>query len=114
MVEVINFNRIIGKTNCVSVDKTDTVVMAYRHGRKGPTPMVLNREPEDCSSLTVILKKDHNSGNYILITAFFGDSSEKEPWDPSIISGSEEHQKAKDFWATHALVYDPSTIAQMA
>lgn len=110
--EVIPFERVIGKTTCVNVDETDTIVMAYRKGRLGPTPMVLNREPSDCSSLVVILKKI-GSTDYILRTTFIGGLSEREPWDPSI-RDSEEQQKAEAFWHTHALIYDENIIAKVA
>lgn len=110
--EVIPFERVIGKTTCVNVDETDTIVMAYRKGRLGPTPMVLNREPSDCSSLVVILKKIGNT-DYILRTTFIGGLSEREPWDPSI-RDSEEQQKAEAFWHTHALIYDENIIAKVA
>lgn len=110
--EAIPFERVIGKTTCVSVDETDTIVMAYRKGRLGPTPMVLNRKPSDCSTLVVILKKMGNS-DYILRTTFIGGLSEREPWDPSI-ADSEEQQRAEDFWSTHALIYDESIIVQTA
>lgn len=110
--EVIPFGRVIGKTTCVTVDKTDTIIKAYRKGRLGPTPMVLNREPSDCSTLVVILKKIGIS-DYILITTFIGGLSEREPWDPSI-TYPEEQQRAEAFWSTHALIYDESIIAQTA
>ncbi len=111
--EAISFGRVIGKSTCVTVDETDTIVMAYRKGRLGPTPMVINREPSDCSTLVVILKKIGND-KYILITTFIGQMSEREPWDPAIVSGSEEQQKAEAFWSTHALIYDESIIAKIA
>lgn len=110
--EVVVFDRVIGKTTCVSVDKTDTIVMAYRKGRMGPTPMVLNRESSDCSTLVLILKKIGNS-DYIIITTYIGGLSEREPWDPSI-SSPEEQQRAEAFWSTHALIYDESIITRMA
>ena len=108
-----DFGRTIGQSTCVTVDETDTIVMAYRKGRKGPTPMVLNRTSEDCSSLVIILKKIGND-EYILVTTFVGEPSEKEPWDPYLVPGSEEHQKAQAYWSTHALVYDESIIARLA
>lgn len=110
--EVVPFDRVIGKTTCVTVDETDTIVMAYRKGRLGYTPMVLNRDPSDCSTLVVILKKIGDS-DYILITTFIGGLAEREPWDPSI-SSPEEQQRAEAFWSTHALIYDESIIAKTA
>lgn len=108
--ETINFGRIIGKTTCVKVDNTDTIIMARRKGRKGPTPLVLGRTAEDCSSLVVILRKC-DDGDYILVTYFIGILSEREPWDPAIIPGSAEHQRAITFWNTHALIYDERIVA---
>lgn len=110
--EAISFERVIGKTTCVTINEKDTIVMAYRKGRLGATPMVLNREPSDCSSLVVILKKIGDT-DYILRTTFIGGLSEREPWDPSI-RDSEEQQKAEDFWSTHALIYDESIIVKTA
>ncbi len=109
--ESIPFGRVIGKSTCVTVDETDTLVMTYRKGRLGPTPMVLNREPSECSTLVVILKKIGDS-DYILITTFIGELSEREPWDLAIVPGSEEQQRAEAFWSTHALIYDESIIAK--
>lgn len=109
----VPFERVIGKSTCVTVDETDSIVMAYRKGRLGPTPMVLNREPSDCSTLAVILKKIADS-DYILRTTFIGELSEREPWDPSITPGSEEQQRAEAFWSTHALIYDESIIVKTA
>ncbi len=111
--KLVMFDRIIGQTTCVTVDETDTVVKAFRKGRKGPTPMVLNRTPMDCNSLVVILKKIGDD-EYILITTFVGQMSEREPWDPAIVPGSLEQQKAEAFWSTHALIYDESIIVQIA
>ena len=108
-----DFGRVIGQSTCVAVDETDTVVMAYRKGRKGPTPLVVDREPEDCSSMVVILKK-LETNEYLLITSFVGQLSEKEPWDPYLVPGSPEHQRAVAFWSTHALIYDESIIDHLA
>lgn len=108
--ETINFGRIIGKTTCVKVDNTDTIIMARRKGRKGPTPLVLGRTAEDCSSLVVILRKC-DDGDYILVTYFIGILSEREPWDPAIVPGSAEEQRAITFWNTHALIYDERIVA---
>lgn len=111
--ELVSFDRVIGKSTCVTVDETDTIVMAYRKGRLGPTPMVLNRNPSDCSTLVVILKKIVND-EYIIVTTFIGGLSEREPWDPAIKPGSAERQKAEAFWSTHALIYDESIIVKIA
>ena len=109
---VVNMGEQVGFTNCVAISDKDQVVMAVRKKRFGPTPMVLNREPEPCNSVVIILKKGYDGeGEYfIMITAFVGEGSEPEPWDRQLIPGSKEHQKAVLFWQTHALLYDEEMI----
>lgn len=109
---VINLGEQVGFTNCVAVNEKDAIIMAFRKNRFGPTPMVLNREPEPCNSVVIILKKGYdNEGEYfILITAFVGEGSEPEPWDKQLVPGSKAHQKAVEFWRTHALIYDDKLI----
>jgi hypothetical protein len=43
--------------------------------------MVIDREPEDCDTITVILLKAKNKNFYRLITAYIGFLAEPEPWD---------------------------------
>lgn len=107
----ISFNRLIGKNTCVNVDKTDTIIMAYRKGRLGPTPMVLNRVPEDCYTLVVVMRKIGDN-EYSLRTTFIGKKAEREPWDS--IQDPEEFQRAKAFWSTHALIYDENIVEKIA
>lgn len=118
--EVINMNRVIGKSNCVSINEEDEIVYVIRKGRNGPTPMVKNREGMDCSHLTVILKKV-DVDSYILISAFIGTESEPEPWDSNFYDpftwekkdniDEDAYQKSLLFWNTHALIYDESEIS---
>lgn len=108
----INFNQPIGKQSCVEVGPEDEIVMVYRKGRSGRTPMVKNREMEPCSSLTIILKKDQSDeidDTYKMITAFIGGDSTREPWDPNV-ENEEEYHACEDFWSSHALVYDENLI----
>ena len=109
---VVNMGEQVGFTNCVSVSDEDQVVMAVRKNRFGPTPMVLNRRPEPCNSVVIILKKgvDSEGEYFILITSFVGEGSEPEPWDRQLVIGSKEHQAAVLFWQTHALIYDDEAI----
>lgn len=109
--EQVRFNQPIGKKTCVEIGPEDDIVMIYRKGRSGQTPMVKNREAEPCDLLTVIIGKDGSGDNdsYKLVTSFIGGGSEREPWDPNIES-DEEKQKCKDFWDSHALVYDDNLI----
>lgn len=109
---VVNLGRVVGNTSCVSVTANDTVIMAVRKNRFGPTPMVIGRTPEPCSSVVIILKKvsDSDGEFFILITAFIGNGSEPEPWDKQLMPGSPEYKKAVFFWQTHALLYDEEMI----
>lgn len=112
-VKVIHFNKIIGMTNCVKVSEKDkeNIIMVYRKGRQGLSCMVKNRICEPSSDLTIIVRKEKNMENhYTLISAFFGESSEPEPWDKSLQMNPEALERSKIFWSTHALVYNPDLI----
>lgn len=118
--EVIDMKRIIGKNNCVSIDVNDEIVYVIRKGRNGPTPMVKNKEPLDCSYITIILKKMEED-SYLLISSYIGDVSEPEPWDSNFYNlytwekkdniDEEAYKKSLDFWKSHALIYDESEIS---
>lgn len=118
--EVIDMKRIIGKSNCVLINESDEIIYVIRKGRNGPTPIVKNREPVNCSYLTVALKRvEENS--YLLISAYIGDVSEPEPWDTNFYNpftwekkeniDEEMYYKSLHFWKTHALIYDESEIS---
>ena len=107
----LNFRRPIGLTTCVNVTNADEVVMVYRKGREGMTPMVKNRRPEPCAWLTIILRKDEAMENHAtLITSYIGAGSTPEPWDRRLRKDPKAKAKAEAFWATHALIYDESLI----
>ena len=108
--KVVRFKRNIGFSLCVSIEEKDEVIMMYRKGREGKTPIVLNKQPIPCNSLTLIIKKNpETTDSYILITAYVGEESTKEPWDKGIRS-EEERAECEKFWATHALGYNPDLI----
>lgn len=108
--ETVKFNGIVGKNNCVEVGPEDEIVMVYRTNRSGQTPMVKNREPSDCDTVHVILlKNEENENEYCMLTAFIGESTPKEPWDPYIKS-EEERTESEKFWKTHALIYNEDLI----
>lgn len=107
----LNFKRPIGLTTCVKVTEDDEVIMVYRKGRKGMTPMVKNRVPEPCEWLTIILRRDENMENHAtLISSFIGAGSTPEPWDKRLRRDPKAKAEAEAFWATHALIYDESLI----
>ncbi len=102
------YPQVIGKTKCVSVTKDDTIVMVYRKGRDGQTPMVKFRNPEACQQITMLFLKQGN--NYTLITAFLGTEYEIEPWDKSISHDDGALARSKKFWSNHAIIYNEDEI----
>ena len=106
----IHFRNTIGFCNCVKTKPNDEIIMVYRKGRSGQTPMVKGRSPEPSNILTVILRKDMEQKNsYVLISCFIGGDSFREPWDKGIKT-DEERKQSKDFWSSHALLYNPNLV----
>jgi len=99
IIEEIDLGQVIGKSNCVVTRPNDTIVYAKRPKRWGYTRFVKNRQPEQSSSVAVILKKAEDGDFFIIITAFIGKIAEPEPWDRNATTISRE------FWNTHALVW---------
>lgn len=105
------FKRNIGYTTCVETTNDDQIVFVYRKGREGQTPMVKNREPEESSDLTIILRKDENMVNHLtLITAFIGAGSTPEPWDRRLRKNPKAKREAENFWNSHALIYNEELV----
>ncbi|GAB3533130.1 hypothetical protein GCM10027443_18060 [Pontibacter brevis] len=95
--EEVNFNYNLGENILVRLNAEDSVVYAIRKGRSGYTKFVLNREPEECNTATIVLKKVEVG--YLIITAYIGKISAPEPWDKNATSAS------LPFWENHALIY---------
>ena len=91
------FDKPIGTTPCISTTEKDSIVYAQRQNRRGLSRFVLERQPEETSTLCIILKKI--PAGYIVLTAFTGSPAAVEPWDPN--AGDD----AKDFWSSHALLW---------
>lgn len=98
-IEEVDFGRPVGETICVATGPGDEIVYAQRPRRLGQTRFVKNRDPEPCSAVTVILKRDDFEDYYVLITAFVGHRPEPEPWDRNATEWSVA------FWTSHALVW---------
>lgn len=110
--EQVDFDHVIGSKTCVEVDQDDEIVMAYRKGRSGLTPMVKNREASPCNSVTVVLRKDHSvrdRDTYETLTSYIGEGSPREPWDPNLAT-EEDFKECEDYWNSHALIYDDDLI----
>ena len=112
-VEEVDFGRPIGETTCVATAAGDEVIYAKRPKRLGHTRFVLNRTPEPCSSLVIILKAG-GDGEYVLITAFIGHRPQPEPWDRKNFLQQPDPQKAerlaREFWSSHALVWGSEEV----
>ena len=112
--EVVEFEKPVGETTCVGVGPEDEVVMVYRKGRRGQTPMVKNRGAEPCSTVKVVLTRDRHPGSrgsYELLTAFVGKDSPIEPWDPNY-HNEDAQRSSEEFWSSHALLYDEELVDQ--
>jgi hypothetical protein len=97
-----NLTFYVGKSDCVETDESDSIIYAKRKGRTGYTRFVLNREPIDCNSVFLVLKRTEIG--YLIITVFVGKKAGREPWD--LFSTNED----VEFWENHALVFNKENI----
>lgn len=97
----VNMDRTIGTDMCVSTGPDDKIVWQSRKGRTTPSRMVLGREPEPTSLVTVGICTD-DDGLETVFTAFPGQLAPKELHDPRL--REDERPEAEAFWAVHALV----------
>lgn len=104
---VVNMGRIVGTTSCVKLNPEDEVIYVYRKGRIGRTPMVKNREAEECGSITVVLKRIRYD-EAIMLTGYIGTGSPREPWDRSL--SHKARYESIMFWKQHALVWNDDLI----
>lgn len=95
---------VIGKSECVRTNESDTIIYAIRKGRKGYSRFVLNRESEDCKSVFAAFKKIGDS--YSIMTIFIGKKAGREPWDPNATASD------KIFWDNHALIFNEKNIQE--
>ena len=112
--EEVKFDSVIGYSNCVELNECDksSVIYVRRKGRRGKTPMIKGKLPEPCDTVTVILKRYKSSNWYIVVTAFIGKNSKKEPWDKSIRS-RKKRKESEIFWQNHALIYNPELVDEI-
>lgn len=99
-VAEIEFGKVIGASDCVQTDETDTIVFKCRPGRRQPSRMVLNRLPEPTTKISVVYVM--NGQTVHVISAWFGGLSPKEPHDQSMTAA--EAAESRKFWANHALI----------
>ncbi len=96
------FPSIIGKTTCVETNDDDIILYAIRNDRKGHSRFVLNREPVDTQSLSIVLKRI--SKYYLIITSYLGKLAQTEPYDQKATQDSIE------FWSRHAFIFENEII----
>ncbi|HXB02427.1 MAG TPA: hypothetical protein VNV15_06380 [Opitutaceae bacterium] len=106
IMKTVEMGRVVGKSISVTTTPIDQIVYARRKRREGHTRFVLNRQPEDCSRIFLILKRINEPDTFILITAYIGDQSEPEPWDKNAT------QAAVKFWQNQALVWGSEPIIE--
>jgi len=95
----VDLGRIVGTTSCVDVGPKDDVRLEVRPGRRWPSRVVYGRQPEPCSWVTVVLKRDYDRpSRVVLITAYVGRYVGPEDSDPR----STPESRAR--WATRALI----------
>jgi hypothetical protein len=102
----VDFGKTIGVTRCIATSENDEIVFAMRPKRKGYTRFVKGRVPEPTSKLTVILTKDRQTNDYLVLTTYIGAKAEPEPWD------FRATDKALEFWKSHALVYGTEPVLE--
>lgn len=98
IAEEVNFRVSIGTSICVETREGDEIIFAQRVGHKGLSRFVKNRQPEETSWVTVVLKR-RQEGGYVLLAAYIGHKAEPEPWDKRSTATS------KQFWSEHALCW---------
>ena len=98
----LNLGRMVGKTSCVTTTDKDEIVYAKRLQRDSYSRFVKGRELEDSQYVSaVFFQKDYG---YLLWSAWCGRLVPTSP------DSKGRMKTSVGFWATHALVYDPSII----
>jgi len=82
---------------------------SHRIGREFPIPVALQSKGAASDSVTLHIKKDEESGEYFLRTAYIGFPCPNIPYNIEEKKGS-AYQEPIDFWSRHALVYDKAIM----
>ncbi|OGL94689.1 hypothetical protein A2348_03090 [Candidatus Uhrbacteria bacterium RIFOXYB12_FULL_58_10] len=100
----IDFDRVIGTSNCVPTIEGDEIVFAQRVNRGGLTRFVMNRNPVPSRFLTVSMRL-RSDGHYELGTAYIGGPGAVEPWAARLSGDASRMREAVAFWSRHALCW---------
>lgn len=98
IAQAVEFDHPVGYNECVITTENDRVVYLQRHQRANVTRFALDRVPEPCNTVYVILDQIGDTDRFIFRTAYVGIKSGREPWDSFATAEDVE------FWKTHALV----------
>lgn len=111
--EEIEYPEVIGTSNVVETNPSDTILYAQRPRQKRLSRLVRGREPEPTRYFTVILMEQETApGTYRLLAGWIGRKTEPEPCDYYKLysrgfSKSKRvalRRRSKLYWETHAYV----------
>lgn len=96
--DTIFFDNPVGYKECLETTESDIIIYLQRKGRAKVTRFVLDRVPEPCNSVFVVIDRVADTNRFVFRTAFVGTKSGREPWD--------KHANKEDveYWKHHALV----------
>ena len=94
----VTHDHVVGQSKVVTIQPGNIIFYAQRPRRDGLSKFVAQREPEDTTSVTVVLKKTDEQDTYVLITAYIGEKAGLEPWDRRATDQDME------YWRAHAFV----------
>ena len=102
-----DFGRKLGYTHCVECPPKDPDVYFKRRGnRPYLSRMVKNRQPQECSKLTMVFKR--KSDYMLVISAWIGGTAKPELGDIKSFENAPDYEEAVRescaFWSTHALI----------
>lgn len=114
------YPNIIGKTTCIDTDSIDNpdIYYAVRDNRKYESKMIRGVKAQDCSCITMIIRKykwEHRDNTDLLfvyvVTSYIGYKAPKEYTEilykrsiNKIDFTPQEEEESKTFWSHHALL----------
>ena len=96
--DTVFFDHPIGYHECVETTESDKIIYLQRLGRARVTRFVLDRVPEPCNSVFVVIGRVADTNRFVFRTAFVGSKSAREPWDKNA------NREDVQFWKHHALI----------
>ena len=93
-----DFKEIVGYSECVEENKVESHEHVYCFKRKGRNSWSRGSHKRHIASSHVTIIVNHNCE---LVTAYYGKSAPREPWDKSM--NKIERMESIEFWSCHAL-----------